>query len=262
MISVKRADIVEKLQTEILRLQGFKPSTGIHANLGLGPILEAFPNGCFPLGAVHEFLSPRPEDMAATTGFIMGLLSPLMNNGGASVWVGSTCTVFPPGLRHFGVQPDRVIFLDLHNEKDILWALEEALKCGALSAVVGEMSNLSFTNSRRLQLAVEQSKVSGFVVRTNSTKVSTTACVSRWKITPLPGIHVDELPGIGYPQWRVELLRVRNGRPGVWNVSWMNGAFHPVLHSNHKAMSGDASFSNKPFACPSEISSGKHRKAG
>ena len=40
-----------------------------------------------------------------------------------------------------------------------MWAIEEALKCDGLAAVIGEMKELSFTNSRRLQLAVEKSHV-------------------------------------------------------------------------------------------------------
>jgi len=95
-----------------------------------------------------------------------------------------------------------------------------------LTAVVGEMKEISFTASRRLQLAVEQSQVTGFILRNNFRNLNTTACVSRWKITSLPSEAVDDLPGIGFPKWRVELLRIRNGRSGVWDVQWMNGRFH------------------------------------
>jgi protein ImuA len=267
MTSEKRAAVFEKLQTDILRLQGFKASADTHIDTGLGPILDAFPNRCFPLGAVHEFLSPKPENMAATTGFVMGLLSPLMNNSGASVWIRRESNIFPPGVRHFGIEPDRVIFLDLHKEKDILWTMEEALKCGALTAVVGELPDLNFTDSRRLQLAVEKSKVTGFAVRSNIVKVGPTACVSRWRISPLPALPVDDLPGIGYPQWKVELLRVRNGKNGVWNVGWKNGAFSHVKSDaslGHPSPSREALDSGEN---PSHISSlparsRKHRKAG
>src|SRR5690606_16345334 len=102
------------------------------------------------------------------------------------------------------------------------------LKCGTLTAVVGELREMSFTASRRLQLAVEQSQVTGFILRRTPTRLNTTACVSRWKITMLPGEPVDDLPGIGFPQWRVALLRIRNGYPGVWNVKWVKGRFAQV----------------------------------
>jgi protein ImuA len=46
--------------------------------------------------------------------------------------------------------------------------------------------------------------------------------VSRWRITPIPGI-TEGLPGVGRPAWRIELLRMRNARPGTWHVSWKQG---------------------------------------
>ena len=245
MIPQKRNDIVAELQSDILRIQGFKPTSFKKLCGGLGPIKDAFPNGIFPLGAVHEFLAECSEDSAATSGFIAGLLAPLMSNRGSSLWISSSPKIFPPALKNFGLEPDRIIFIHLRKEQDVLWAMDEALKCGALCAVVAEMEELSFTNSRRLQLAVEQSQVTGFVIR-KPRKLNTTACVSRWKITSLPSHSSEGLPGIGFPEWRVELLRVRNGTTGAWDVRWMNGKFIPVFrsHSEHLQSSKEEHLQN------------------
>lgn len=226
MKSAEKAEMVSSLQTDILRLQGFKPVNSTAVDLGLGSIRNAFPNASFPLGCVHEFLSFRKEDAAATNGFIAGLLGSLLGASGIALWISSSRILFPPSLRCFGIQPDRFIFIDLKTEKDVLWAIDEALKCGALTAVVGEVQNLSFTESRRLQLATEQSQVTGFILRTKLNKVNTTACVSRWKISALPSDPIEDLPGIGFPKWKVELQRIRNGRAGIWDIQWINGQFH------------------------------------
>jgi len=224
---VGRPDII-RLQNDILRLQGFKSVNNAATDGGLGPIKNAFPNATFPLGAVHEFLSEKLEDATASSGFIAGLLATLMGSSGAILWISACRKIFPPALKSFGVQPDHVVFIDLRKEKEVIWAMDEALKCGALTAVVGEMKEISFTASRRLQLAVEQSQVTGFILRNQFQNLNTTACVSRWRITPLPSEPMDGLPGIGFPKWRVELLRVRNGKPGVWDIQWINGRFRPV----------------------------------
>lgn len=226
-----KADIISGLQADILRLQGFKSSGITTVDTGLGLIKQAFPNSAFPLGAIHEFLPAGVEDTASTAGFMAGLLAALMGNDGASLWIGASRNLFPPALKSFGIPPDRVIFVDVSTEKDVLWTMEEALKCGALTAVVGEVKDLDFTASRRLQLAVEQSGVTGLVVRRPSARLNPTACVARWKIASLPGEPIDELPGMGAPVWLVELLRVRNGRPGVWEVKWINGRFQLVYKS-------------------------------
>ena len=230
MLKGNQSNIITSLKSDILRMEGLRPVSGI-IDLGLGPICEFFPNGSFPLGAVHEFISSLPEENASTCGFISGMLSSLMSDNGTMLWISASRTIFPPALRMFGVQPDRVVFVDLNKEKDVMWVMDEALKCSALTAVVGEIKELSFTESRRLQLAVEQSQVTGFIVRQNA-RANTTACVSRWRITPLPSELVDDLPGVGFPQWRVELLRMRNGRAGSWDLKWINGRFTPVDYSS------------------------------
>jgi protein ImuA len=226
MVSLKKTDIISRLQTDILRLQGFKTSNSSPVDFGLGTISDAFPNRTFPLGAVHEFLSNLPEDAAATGGFITALLSPMLKmNSGVIVWIGKSRTVFPPALKSFGIQPDRCIFLDLQNERDVLWAMDETLKCNAITAVICELREISFTASRRLQLAVERSNVTGFIVLNNNKKLTTTACVSRWRITSIPSKQIDGLPGVGFPTWKVELLRMRNGKVGVWHIQWKEGRF-------------------------------------
>jgi protein ImuA len=227
-----KADIISRLQKEILSLQGFKSLTNVTMNDPIpAPIKNAFPNKIFPVGAIHEFLSNGAESAAATNGFTTGLLSALMKNGGAAIWISATRILFPPALKYFGIEPDNIIFIDLKKERDILWAMEEALKCGGLAAVIGEMQELSFIASRRLQLAVEQSRVTGFVLRRNPRNQNTNACVTRWKITPMPSQPEEDLPGVGYPRWNVELLKVRNGKPGSWQIEWAEGKFNPVYEN-------------------------------
>jgi protein ImuA len=222
-----RAHIIQQLQQEILALQGFKSVAGrMKPDVNWQPINRCFPNNTFPVGAIHEFLTSAPENMASSMGFLSALLSVFMKNGQATLWISSSRSVFPPALKAFGIEPDRILFTCIKKEKDITWAMEEALKCEALAAVVGEVQDISFTASRRLQLAVEQSRVTGFLLRRNPRNTISTACISRWKITPLPSEQKDELPGIGSPRWNVELQKVRNGKAGSWQVEWSNGALH------------------------------------
>ena len=228
MTSAKE-NIIAQLQKDILPLQGFKPALNNKAvDVELGPIMEAFPGTTFPFGAVHEFICNGAEDAAASGGFIAGILSALMQSGGTCLWISSSRTIFPPALKSFGIEPDKIIFIDLQKEKEILWAMEEALKCDGLAAVIGEIQELSFMVSRRLQLAVEQSRVTGFIIRQNPRNLNITACVTRWKITSIPSVLTDDMPGVGFPVWKVELLKIRNGKPGSWPIEWVEGKFRPI----------------------------------
>ena len=122
---------------------------------GLGLIKYAFPNACFPLGAIHEFFCAEAEDVSASSGFIAGIVSAIMQKGGVALWLSPSRMIFPPALKSFGIGPDKIIFIDAQKEKEILWVMEEPLKCEGLAA------------SRRFQLAVEQSRVTGFIIRRN-----------------------------------------------------------------------------------------------
>ena len=227
MLAPITANIISRLQKDILSLQGFRSVTsGLVTDMGLGPMKEAFPGNAFPVGAVHEFLAEGDENSAVSSGFIAGLLSPLMCGKGAVVWISSRRFIFPPSLRQFGIMADRVIFIDVPKEKDKLWVMEEALKCNALSAVVAEIPEISFTNSRRLQLAVEQSRVTGFILRNNPRHLVNTASACRWRISALASEPEEGFPGVGFPRWKVELIKVRNGKPGAWEMMWAEGKFH------------------------------------
>lgn len=227
MLATKK-NLMAQLQQEILQLQGFRPPSAAAIDVGLGPVAAAFPNGIFPTGAIHELLSTGSEHAAAATGFTAGLVAPLMAQGGACVWVSSARKVFPPGLSYFGIEPHRIVFIDLAKEKEALWAMEEALKCEGLAAVVGEIQEINFIASRRLQLTVEQSRVTGFLLRHNPRNHNPIASVARWHITQLISDLEPNMPGLGFPRWNVELSRIRNGQPGAWHMEWQAGRFHCI----------------------------------
>lgn len=229
LAALTKYQTIQQLQREILSLQGGGVAEGsqpIHT--GLGPLEKAFPQHTFPTAAVHEFISTDRATAAATSGFISGLLQCFLTTTAPCIWISTRRTVFPPALKAFGVAPDRIIFLDLATNADALWAAEETLGCAGLAAVVCEAGELSFTQSRRLQLAVESSRVTGFIHRCNPRTEGTNACVSRWRIAPLGSALEDGLPGIGHPRWAVQLQKIRNGRPGAWHLEWAGNGFRHV----------------------------------
>lgn len=223
---VSKSNIITRLKKDILSLQGFKSEISPdNIDTGLGIIKNAFPNKIFPQGAIHEFISSGAENGATTSGFLSGILSSLLKNNGVGIWISRHQNIFPPALKLFGIDPDKIIFINPKKEKEMLWVMEEALKCKGLAAVVAEIPKLTFTDSRRLQLAVEKSKVTGFIHRIDPKEFNTTSCVTRWKISTLPSNLSDNLPGVGFPRWNVELLKVRNGTPGQWQIEFSGGRF-------------------------------------
>lgn len=228
-MNVRNRKLFEQLQGQILTMQGLKRPHGMeYPDMRLGVIEQAFPEKKFPFGVIHEFISGTAENAAATNGFISGLLGKLMMNKGLCVWISNRRTVFPCALKGFGIAPDQVIFIDLKKESDVLWAVEETLKSEAIAAVVGEFTELDFIQSRRLQLAVEKSRVTGFVHRYRPKTENIVSCVTRWKIYSIPSKNEDGMPGLGFPRWHVELTKVRNGKPGHWDIEWVSNEFKQI----------------------------------
>jgi protein ImuA len=220
-----KADIVAQLRKDLLLLGGLKEPRPDHViDIGLGAIKKAFPGNAFPLGAVHELVADSMETMVASRGFMAAIIGRLMKLGGVLLWIGPT-KVFPPALLAFGIPPSQVVFIDLHRDRDVLWVMEEGLKSTGLVAVIAEARELTLNASRRLQLAVEQSGVTGFILRCGPVGKNQTACVARWRISSLSSGLEPGMPGVGFPRWKVKLEKVRNGKPGVWNMEWKAGRF-------------------------------------
>jgi protein ImuA len=220
---------IEELQKRIASMESSGRVRESTINrIGLGKMESAFAEKVFPVGAVHEFISPTPESAACTSSFLAGVNGLLMRRGGPCIWVSTHRKVYPPGLTFFGIDPSRILFVEVKNAKDGLWVIEEALKCSAVTSVVGEVYDLTFNYSRRLQLAVEKSGTTGFIHRFNPRQENAVACATRWKITPVSSAQVNGMPGVGFPRWMVELHKVRSGRPGCWLVEWSQGGLHYI----------------------------------
>lgn len=225
-------DIIQSLRKEILRLGGIKSSLrDLYRKDGLSWMKDHFPNETFPTAAVHEFQCSDPESVAATLGFIAGLNHTLFSPDAVVAWIASDSSLFPAALTRFNLKPQHIICIYPATLKERIWVIEETLKCKGLHAVIAELNGFDFTQSRRFQLAVEQSGVTGFLVNSKHATAGTNACVSRWKISSLPSQPVAGLPGVGLPSWQVELEKMRNGKKGNWKICWNHSSLQPVTEA-------------------------------
>ena len=221
----QKKQILLNLKKEIVLQRFGAPKNKWLAAPSLYPFANAFPFHQFPLGCMHEFICPTNESFSASSAFVCGILSSLKQNKGTIIWISSSQKMFPPSFTTFGITPHNIIFINPDKPKDILYTTEEALRCKGISAVITDIRELTFKQSRRLQLATEQSRVTGFVLRNKPKLINTTACVSRWMITPAISSSYENLPGICFPSWNADLQKVRNGKPQSWKITWRDGHF-------------------------------------
>ncbi|WP_340117372.1 hypothetical protein [Pelagibius sp. 7325] len=211
------------------------------APLGLAALDAALPGGGLPLGALHEIEGERAEwDDGVTLGFCLALLSRLERAvpGGAPIlWISRQGDLYPPALAGQGLAPARFLLVRARSDAEVLWAMEEGLRCRRLCAVVGEVEGLDRLAGRRLQLAAEASLgaqgdqgkgVTAFALHRRFRPLrqgrAASAALSRWRVTAAQSQDDLGETFIGRPRWRLDLLRCRGAAPGSWQVEWDDAA--------------------------------------
>jgi protein ImuA len=203
---------------------------------GVPDLDRCLPGGGLALGALHEVVEsgPAAEFAGAATLFVAGIAARLE---GPVLWCLNRRDLFAPGLARAGLHPDRVIYAETMRDRDILPVLEEGLRERGLAAVVGEVTRLGLTASRRLQLAAEASGVPTFALRRWWTVAERdlaglpTAASTRWRIAPQAS-PAPLAPGLGRARWQVELVRCRGGEPRSWILEACDPAGRLALPSD------------------------------
>jgi protein ImuA len=202
---------------------------------GVPGLDRCLPGGGLALGALHEVVEsgPAAEFAGAATLFVAGIVARLE---GPVLWCLTRRDLFAPGLARAGLHPDRVIYAEIRRDREILPVMEEGLRERGLAAVIGEVTRLGLTASRRLQLAAEASGVPAFALRRwwtvaerDLTTLPTVAS-TRWRLAPQASL-APPAPGLGRARWQVDLLRCRGGEPRAWILEACDAAGRLALPS-------------------------------
>ncbi|HEU5018943.1 MAG TPA: hypothetical protein VFT69_13340 [Pseudolabrys sp.] len=144
----------------------------------------------------------------------------------AVVWIAEDMAIaengapYGPGLDCFGLIPEQLTRIAVAHERDVFWAMEEALRCRAVGAVIGELRGTHGTGliaSRRLSLAAGHGGATAFLLRTSPT-TEPLAATTRWIIGTAPSALQPH--GLGSPRFAAQLTRNRRGNIGSWILEW------------------------------------------
>jgi protein ImuA len=178
--------------------------------------------------------SPRDSGWA-------GFLLPQIDRSKPVLWVQERMAIlesgriYPPGLGGLDL-----IHVEARDARAALWAMEEGLRCSALSAVIGEVygdpSSLDFTATRRLAVASERSSVPCWLVRLGGT-ANLSGARMRWRLASAPSL-VNSLDrrAPGTPAWEAQLFRARGSPPGRWTIAHEADRFHPVSGTGDRTL--------------------------
>lgn len=193
------------------------------APLGAASMDAALPGGGLRFGAVHEVAG------SGAAGFTAALLARFAAaRQGALLWcqhrrrLHAEGRLYAPGLRQLGVDPARLLMVEAKDDTEVLWVLEEALRSPAITAAVGEVSEVDLFRTRRLQLAAEAGGGAGLLLRPREIGVEPSAAATRWRVwsgardprAPPPR------PSLAPPRWTAELWRVKGAVPARFEVAF------------------------------------------
>ncbi len=217
-----------RLRARIARIERGDGVVQAACPLGVAEIDGALPWGGLPRGALHEIGGVAERDLAAQS-FAAVLLGLLAEESRPVLWIAPDEGPYAPALPGFGLDPSQVTVVHARRPADALWALEEGVRCPALAAVLAEGAEPDFAQSRRLQLAANESGVTPLLLQPARDPLPASAAVTRWRVAAAPSVpdgHDGETAGdtigetVGSARWRLDLVRARGGRPRRWLIEW------------------------------------------
>ena len=260
---------IDRLRRELWALEtatGLAGEGGAPLPLGI-PEIDAALGGGLGRGALHEIAATGEAAMAAATGFALALAARLMrptsfghvprdgesvasdrNSGNNVIWIAEDLsfaengTPYGLGLDGIGIAPERLIVVATARSRDVLWAMEEALRCRAIGVVIGEMRprGIDQVATRRLSLAAAAGGALGLILRTAPDE-EPSAAATRWIIGAAPSSLREgsnkRLHGAGSSRLTAQLVRNRRGHLGAWILEWnsVEQRFELATHSESVA---------------------------
>jgi protein ImuA len=216
----------------LARIDAAGPSDSEHLlRLHVEPIDDALGGG-LALGALHELSPALPAHAGAAAGFALALAALAQTQGRRVLWMQSAFArteagaPYGPGLDCFGLPMDRLVVLDVARGSEMLWAMEEALKCRAGMIVIAEFYDdgpVDLTAMRRLSLAARAGEGLGLLLR-HRTSSAPSIAVTRWEIASTSSGR-DRYGGLGRTAFALSLTKNRYGPCGRWILTWDHHAY-------------------------------------
>ncbi len=215
--------MIEQLRQHLLALQKPPRLGGCPATLPFGiPTIDTILGGGLARGALHEVAAVGEAHLPTAAGFAL-VLAQRSAPSPRLFWISEDMALAEGGVLHgagldaFNLAPERLVTVSTAHRRDLLWAMEETLRCRATTAVIGEMraGAIDGVAVRRLSLAAAESGTLALLLRTEPSSDASTA-VTRWVVGAAPSIAPDA------PRFAAQLVRNRFGPTGSWILEWSN----------------------------------------
>jgi protein ImuA len=193
--------MIAHLRQSLQALQKPAGLDGEPGSVALGvEAIDAALGGGLARGALHEISAAGEANAGTAAGFALAVSSRAARK--AAVWIAEDMALaesgapYGPGLDSFGLAPERLLSVAAAQPRDLLWAMEEALRCRSAGAVIGELRHgeIDSVAVRRLSLAAAASGALALLLRASPPHDASTAA-TRWVVSAassvIPGRELE-----------------------------------------------------------------------
>ena len=186
-----RSRLVQALQEQIARLERDRrpADDGAVVPSGSEALDRLLPQGGFRRGSLVEWLAAGRGSGCQT--LALYTVREACREGGAVVVLDQAREFYPPAAVRLGIPTDQLIVVSARDLADNTWALDQALRCPAVAAVVAWPEKLDGHTFRRLQLAAEEGGGLGVLIRPERVRHEPSWAAVRLLVEPLSSAAPD-----------------------------------------------------------------------
>jgi protein ImuA len=205
---------LRRVIAEIEAKAGLAPASEAHSarRMAVARAFDPALGGGLAEDALHEIVPAAPADGPAAMGFALALAARFLDRRPApALLIGEQFAsleagaLYGPGLVAHGLPLHRLVFVSVPDALSALWAMEEALKCGAPAVVAAEVWSLKsygLLASRRLLMAARKGGTPALVVLAGAYGQAdqlSTAAATRFEIAAAPSAKSPAAAGRDLP---------------------------------------------------------------
>ena len=210
------------------RPAGSLPHEAERCSSGCPALDRLLPQGGFRRGSLVEWCAAARGGGAGTLALLAAREA--CRSGGTLVVLDRRREFYPPAAVVWGLELSQLLIVRPREKADKLWAWDQALRCPAVAAVWGSLRELDGRAFRRLQLAAEQGRGLGLLLRPAAARDQPSWADVRLFVQPLAGEAAGQssrhtpcavngtrsVPAtMTGRRLRVQVLRCRRGQAGA-----------------------------------------------
>ncbi len=169
-----REDVLRRLRSKVGCIST-APQTHLQATFSTGSsaIDRLLPAEGLRGDAITEWVAEAEGSGAASLALLAASvhLKSSLSGGGPLVVVSDQEHFYPPAAISLGIPAHRIIWVRPANREDLIWSIDQSLRCEAVGAVWAALgANLDDRDARRFQLAAEEGRTAGLFLRPAATR--------------------------------------------------------------------------------------------